>query len=403
MYKTITDFNRKITLWLIVVSAISVTLPTAFMSITSALLIIFWLISGNFEDKFERIKSNPGAVIAIVLFGMYIIGCFYSSAPSKDSFNFLMKYLKLLLIPIIISVLVDDNYRKYALNAFLIGMLITLFLSYLKWLRIIPFDDIGQGYIVFKGRIAQNIMMSFAAFMMLEKALTKKNSQQIGWVILSILSIINILFLVNGRTGQVTLLVLLALFGLTHWKRKTVYILSVATTLFGICLITNHAPHSRLTDINTEVKQGTSSSAGQRMEMYSTTLKTIQNHILFGGGTGSLENEYAVIAKQKQSNLIRVPNPHNQYLLTFQELGLFGLIAILYLWAAHFNLAYYLSQNNKVLLQALVICICIGASFNSLLLDASEGKFYCILSSILLSQYNSKAHKIKGLRKLSVC
>lgn len=379
----------------IVLACFSVNLPTAFMSIASGLFLIFFLISGDYKLKFERIYKNPGAVIAIVYLIAYGIGLTYTSAPHDYAFAFFLKYNKLLFIPILVGLLTTENHRKYCINSFLICSLIVLIISYLKFLGIYPHTDIGQGFSVYKGRIAGSIIMSFGAYLMLVRAKNTKGSHRIFWIIASILAIGNVLFLVNGRTGQVTLAVLLIWFsyeqlGLSAFKYW------IAIVLMGLTFhhFNPNYPNSRLTSINAELASenkntGAQTAAGLRLEFYQNTVTLIKKHPFFGGGTGSLENEYYSLVDKTNTITKRVPNPHNQYLLTTQELGIFGLALLLSFWLIHWWQSYKLeSAENGTILRGLIITITIGSLFNSLLLDASEGKFYCLIAGVLLSSFS---------------
>jgi O-antigen ligase len=386
-------FTQITTLWLIVFASLSNTLPTAFTSWAMGLFVIFWLSSGNYSDKLNRIRHNPAALASVALFGLYAIGIFYSSAQWNDSLNFLMKYHKLLFIPLIISVLDSDKHREYAINAFLGGMTIVLIISYLKWLGLFPHVDIGQGYIVTKGRIAHSILMSFAMFMMMIRAQKSTGAIRLTWVILSVLAGLNILFLVNGRTGMITMTALVIWFTYEKWGIKSlIYWLSLALIGGVLHQLAPNFPHSRLTDITQEIadqKNGNQTSSGQRMEMYTNTLTLIKRHPIIGGGTGSLENEYKPLAESKHLALTRVPNPHNQFLLTTQELGVIGLFALILMWYLHWKTSYQIDHAQYGMeLRGLILTIVIGSLFNSLLLDAGEGKFYCVLAAVLLSAYH---------------
>jgi O-antigen ligase len=150
-------------------------------------------------------------------------------------------------------------------------------------------------------------------------------------------------------------------------------------------------PQTRLTETDQEVKLGNKSSAGQRLEMYKNTLTLIQQHPYFGGGTGSLEVEYKQLADNQHLTMSKVTNPHNQYLLTSQELGIVGFMCLLWMWFTHWRASYNLSDEHySYALRGLVITIMVGSLFNSLILDAAEGQFYCVLAGILLSAFNSK-------------
>lgn len=383
-------FTETATLWLIIFASACIVLPTAFMSLATGLFVIFWLLSGNYKQKFTSISQNSAAVATIALFALYAIGTLYSSASWDYSLSFLSKYGKLLLIPLIISVLHSDKHRDYALNAFLFGMIAVLIISWLMWLDVVPHhQDLSQGYYVFKGRIAHNIFLAFAMYLMMHKALNSSKTERYIWIALSILSALNILFLVNGRTGQIIMLVLMVWFIYEVWGvKKLAYFLIFGLLCFALLQSMHKLPHSRLTDVQQEAKGGVSTSAGQRVEMYKSTLILIQRHPIFGGGTGSLQNEYYTVEEPDKHKLGRLPNPHNQFLLTTQELGIIGLLVLLAMWATHWKVSYLLTHNlDAHILRGLILTIIVGSLFNSLLLDASEGKFFCILAGIILSGY----------------
>ena len=394
------SFTQTAAIYLIILACFSVNLPNAFMSIASGLFFIFFLISGDYKLKFERVYKNPGAVIAIVFLIAYGIGLTYTSAPHQYAFNFFLKYDKLLFIPIIVGLLTREQHRKYCINAFLICSIIVLIISYLKWLGIYPHNDIGQGFSVYKGRIAGSIIMSFSAYLMLVRAKSTKGSHRLFWILASMLAIGNVLFLVNGRTGQVTLAALLIWFSYEHFGLRVIKYW-IAIVLLGMTFhhFNPNYPNSRLTGISAELASenkntGAQTAAGLRLEFYQNTLTLIKKHPLFGGGTGSLENEYFSLVDNTSINTKRVPNPHNQYLLTTQELGLVGLVLLLTFWLTHWWQSYNLTSTEYgTALRGLIITISVGSLFNSLLLDASEGKFYCLIAGVLLSGFISPKAK----------
>jgi O-antigen ligase len=392
-------FNQTATYWLIIVACLCTLLPTAFMTVTTGLMVLAWLLSGDYQAKFSRIKNNPAALATIALFALYATGTLYSSANWDYSLKFLMKYQKLLFIPLIISVITTEKHREFAINTFLYGAIAVLVISWLMWLGIVPHHaDMEQGYYVFKGRIAHNIFMSFALYLMLHKALAASEKTRITWVILAIFACLNILFLVNGRTGQITTTVLISLFIVETWGiKKLSYCLAAGLLIMITLQFTHELPHSRYTDFRQETEGGITTSAGARLAMYKSTLTLIKRHPVFGGGTGSLENEYKTFITQTKESLDRLPNPHNQFLLTTQELGVAGLALLLTMWILHWKASYTINNlKHARALRAIVLTITIGSLFNSLLLDASEGKFYCIIAGVLLSGYQPNRQEYKN-------
>jgi O-antigen ligase len=133
--------------------------------------------------------------------------------------------------------------------------------------------------------------------------------------------------------------------------------------------------------------------------MYTHTLKLIKKHPFFGGGTGSIEGEYTeLIRDEKDIYIKKVTNPHNQYLMTTQELGVFGLLMLFAFFGVHWWQSYKLEKEHGHFLRALIISTSLGSLFNSLLLDSGDGRMYCILAGVLLSGYSAKA-RLSGVLK----
>ena len=400
MNKTYQNSIQKIINFLIIFACFSIAMPTAWISVSSGLILIVWIISGNYFVKFKRIFYNPAAISALILFVLYIIGTIYSSASSDQSEKFLLKYLKLLLIPIVISIVDSNKIRNYAINAFLIGAFMLLIISYLKWLGILPMNlglhdlpDNSQGFLAFKNRIAHNILMSFLMFISFSKSYYEKSRFRWFWFILGILILLNIMYLVGGRSGQVIAVTFLVFLPFYFYGVKTLkYFLILLIIIFAFKSHVSLLIPARLLNVTQEVSDYKSSenltSAGIRMEMFRNTMALIKKSPLIGYGTGALKSEYNRLANTQETLLKDVPNPHNQYLLTFFEIGIVGLIAFLYMFYKQWNF----SNNSKLIdiqiglyMKGLILTIAIGSLFNSLLLDATEGKFYCILTGVFLS------------------
>ena len=222
-----------------------------------------------------------------------------------------------------------DVQRKNALNAFLIVSLGILFISYGKFLGLLPFHDEGMGYVVTRNRIAHGIFMAFAAFLMLHRMAKHQGVYRWVWLCLSLLAVANVVFLVNGRTGQVILLALLALCIWQQLGTKSIKYFVIAGILGGV-LLSNISmfKESRLSEVGSELKDPTSSS-GLRMGFYKNSLEIVKKHPLLGVGTGAFKAEYHRQIGNIEG-LQATSNPHNQYLLIAVETGLLGLV--IFLW-----------------------------------------------------------------------
>jgi O-antigen ligase len=377
---------------LLVASAFALALPTAWVSVFLIPLAFFWLLSGRFQYKYQRIRENPAAWMPMALFALYGIGVLYSSAAQSQALDYFAKYHKLLYIPIVVSFLDDATWRRRALDAFLVGMLLVLAVSYLKWMGLYPHVDIGQGYYAFKGRIVHGIFMAFAVYLFLERAF-RAGKWRWAWAVLAILALFNLFVLVNGRSGQVAVVAILVWFFLERlgWRAALAVVILVPALLWAW----SESPSgedARLFHIAKEIPSAEGQhpgSAGQRMQFIETTFALVAEHPILGGGTGSIVNEYRRYAIQHgyEPGLTNVANPHNEYLLTAQHLGLVGLGLLLYMGWLQWRAGGEIGGSDGNSLRALVIVIGVASLFNSLVLDAGEGKFYCLLAGIYLSAW----------------
>jgi len=392
-------YAEKAQIYLIIFACFSIALPTAFMSISMGLFVIVWALSGNYQKKFQLIMSHPAAIVSIAFFILYGIGMFYSSASWEMRINWWLKYHKLLYIPLIISVLTQEKYRSFALKAFLAGMLMVLVISYLKWLGVVPHKDVGQGYFVFKGRIAHNIFMAFAIYITLHLAVKSSDMKRWVWLAVSFLAAMNVLFLVNGRSGQIILLVLLLWFSWETWRWKSIrWMTALLMAIPAIYFLANDIPSNRLMEVRQEIlshePNQAPTSSGLRLEFYKNTLTLIKLNPIIGGGTGSFENDYRLLAETQTTVSTNVSNPHNEFLLTWQELGIIGFFILILFFLIPWSLSYRIDLKKTIdeysgyALRGLIITMVVGCFFNSLILDAGEGKFYCVLAGVFLSAFH---------------
>lgn len=405
MTKAYQDFMQKLINAIIIFACFSIAMPTAWVSVASAFLLFAWIISGKYSEKFKLIYKNPAAISVLILFSFYCIGSVYSSGNIKESGTFLLKYAKLLIIPIIISVVRTKKIRHNGMNAFLFGALILLSISYFKWLGIIPMNlglhdlpDNSQGYLAFKNRIAHNILMSFLMFVFFCKAYFDKTQWRWVWLVIALLSLIDLMYLVGGRSGQIIALCFILFLPLYFYGKEAYkYLLIAAISIFMLHKQLEPLMPGRLLETSQEVSEHKSdvhlTSAGIRLEMYKNTLSLIKQSPFIGYGTGALRYEYNKLANTQDTLLKDVPNPHNQYLLTFFELGMAGFAALIFMFYRFWQHSNVIARSDTyagMYLKGVVLTIAIGSMFNSLLLDATEGKFYCVLTGLLLSAYTKK-------------
>ena len=394
----------------IILACFSVNLPTAFMSALTILIIILFLLGGDFRTKFKKIINNPSSVPIFLFLAITLLGIFYSSGDWDMKMKFFQKYMKLLLIPIILCSISTPKIRSYGVYAFIATSIFVLFISYGKWLYVLPLNlgihdsnNLDSGYAVFKNRIAHNIFMSFAMYVFLIKASRNKDWIQKIWIVFAILAFFNVMYLVNGRTGQIICLSLLLYFLFKQWGKRIIFLLMALflSAMIFKSYITPFIPERMLSvtqEISDAKENHEMTSSGLRYVMYQSTLNIFLKSPIWGHGTGSLKEEYRTLDKEGYAFIIEgLENPHNQYLLILAELGVIGFISFMYLFYSQWMTLKRMSLGEEAyiqdLLEGLILTILIGSLFNSLLHDAGEGKFYCVMAGLFLSAFYSKNRK----------
>jgi hypothetical protein len=378
--------------WLVVVCAFCVPLPTAWISVASGLFLVAWLCSGDFAGRWSRIRANPVAVVSLALLAWIALATTWSPADWPRALGNFWQYRKLLIIPLMLSVIDDPRWAWRTFAAFLAGTAVALVASYLRWFEVLP-DMGGRGpYAGFGGRAGFSIVLAFAAFAVVWLWQLQPRLRPL-WALLGVLAVFNLFFVSDGRTGQLAFLCLIPLLLYRRWRLKGVLAGAVAALLVALAAyVLSPTFRARIESADNDLQaydRGiTSTSSGLRLEFWQNTLSLICAHPLFGGGTGSFREEYRELAAQQNLTGDHVAShPHNEYLLVWSQQGIIGLALLLWLWATQWRRAYSLNPSERYLTHALILIMLVGDLFNSLLLDNFEGHFYALMSVALASNW----------------
>jgi len=362
---------------------VSIYFSTSLAIILSGLLGLFWLFSVQFMVLPATLKKNPVAAWSLLLFLCFIFGSSYTSAMPGDAFSMIMKYRELLFIPVLFSSLSTERYRCWVWKAFVIASVLTLLISYLMDIGILDFRE--QGGASFKSRITHSIFISFFAFFCAHKAYDGQRYAKLYWV-LFILCVYNLFFIVEGRTGQLIVVLLVLLFGVQRFTKKyfllTVLVMAILLALF----LTFSDKASRITEgvANTQaylqpVPEQTESSMGLRYTFWKYSLKLIAEKPFLGHGTGSFAKEYERIA---QNEHLIAKNPHNEFLMIGVQLGLLGLSIYFGFLASQYYYARKLPNKEKWLAQGVLLSLMVTSLFNTPLMDHSEGHWFASMIAL---------------------
>ncbi|MGC2457632.1 MAG: O-antigen ligase family protein [Gallionellaceae bacterium] len=390
--------------YLAIALGISIPISVALDNLLMFLLAMLFLPFG-LKSYWNECTINPAARAGIVLFTALLTGCLWGAGGSGAALDTLGKYVDLAFIPIYLVVFRDETTRRAALSAFFGMMLLTLALSIMVGHGLIPVyrwmnvQTSSSEPTIFHGYIAQNYLMAFAAFLFILRLVESKSAwTKWGYAVLAALAAYDVLFLVSARTGPLVLFSLLGYLGWL-WASKGLGLdlkkigIAMAATM-AVILMTYHFSarfQDRIALAVKEVKKwdaqkpaDINDSMGLRMEFYYQTFQIIAAHPLFGVGTGGFAKAYSDRAAPR--GMHEVQNPHNEYLLIMAQLGIIGLLLLLFLFHRMWKGATLIkSEFHRNAARGLMLSTALVSLFNSPLLDHTEGLFFAFMSALFFA------------------
>ena len=340
------------------------------------------------------------AWLALALLAALAVGALWSIAPPAEIAQALRKYAKLLILPAaVVLCLRDSALARRALASYAFGSALLALACYLVWLGLMPASRHGWWRVgdatdafAFKNHITIGILLGFsAAACLLTASHSAQPRSRVAWLVAGVAAAIPVIFLNQGRTGSVAILVgLLALFFLRVRAtplRSLAAVLAIAL-LFAAFYGSSTNFRSRTTDLVTEVRTGqTTSPNGMRVSFLRAGLQAVAAHPMLGNGTGSFAQLHAPYSRAiwgAGTPMGEARNqPHSEFLLITVQLGVAGLALYLALLASLLRpaLAARSPQRDMLVLLWTVYVSC--SLFNSLLWDPTEASWFLMLAGCL--------------------
>lgn len=374
--------------------AAAVPISVALANALLVFLVLAWLRTGGGWASAKKLAAHRVGRPALVLLALLVVGAFYGEGSIAQRWNLLGKYLDLLLLAPLLEAFGAPAVRRRGALAFLSAMAVTLVLSWAIALGILPsatpFKATAGDASVFKDHITQNLLMAFAAFAFAVYSLRTRGWMRAGLLLLAAAAVLDILFLVQGRTGYVILALLaISLLACRLRARGVLAGVVLAGALFGLAYMASPPFHTRVAQAVEQVlhwrpDRAHATPVGLRLDYYENSIRIIAERPLFGFGTGGFVSAYAHEAASHHMEATN--NPHDQFLLVAIETGAPGLIALVALFVAQWRAAGALRDPDRELARALVITLVVGCLLNSLLIDYTERLFYIVATALLFGR-----------------
>lgn len=329
-------------------------LSKAVVSVAEVLLMLSWLIgfsdTGIRARRLQVWKSSP-FLFYFPLFYLFMLAGMAYTSDWEEGLQILNRYHYLFTLPPVVATLsLSGKQLRSLLIAFALAQIpVALGVLYI----VLTGQELHHGTLhipsPFHQRPRASLFLCFSLFIMAEYLVAhykSLNAESRTALLLVALLNLTALILMQGRIGQMGLVVLSPLFLLMyvfrrgHWLKKiafaVVLVLGLGGTLYGLFDGVSRPFHEAAVEVQ-ESRRGypnsepNYSSMGRRLAFYEVYWPLFTQNVGLGVGTGDLALEGKPLFVN-QPHGITYDRPHNQFLEMGILLGLLGLCFFVLAW-----------------------------------------------------------------------
>ena len=309
------------------------------------LLLIFWLLEGDFKRKFQKILSKK-ALLFLVLFFLFTLLSLLWSDDWQAASRVLVFYFSVTVVAVVLSTSLRPKFIKPVLYAFLLSMFVSEVLLYgvfWEWWHFKKASVTNPSPIMH--HVLYSIFVAVTALLLFGQIFDRTVPKKVKlFELFFLISTIVNLFLNGGRTGQLGFLLAISVFTATYFGFRKKYMLRAAVAsgiLFAAAYFLSPVFHQRVhlgvSDVRGILQGNFHSSWGLRVVMSKAGLQMLAEHPLIGYGVGDAIEEFHRFAQhsdlKKFQFLTLNTHVHEQWLQIALQTGLIGLgLFILFLY-----------------------------------------------------------------------
>ena len=359
--------------------------------------VILWLVTGNYREKIKKIKENNLAKASIAFFCIHLLALIWTEDISWG-LEITRKMLPFLFVlPIFLTLVKKENFKFYVAS-FLLAISISEGISYLIWFEIIdPFKYASQNNpTALMSHISYNPFLAFAIYLVLNRLLSKEKISQFERAIYTFFTLtmtVN-MFITGGRAGQVMFFAAIFILAFQNFRNSQVkatiisllLIISITSLAYTTSPLFKNRVDSAVENI-VDYKTNRDTSVGQRITFFVNSYEIFKSSPIIGIGTGDFPTEYQKVNQENSPDVRTTVQPHNMYMLVLTQLGLIGLISLLWIFYTQYKIA--ISTPNKIIGNigiALPLFFLIIMWSDSYLLGHYTSNLFILFSSIIYSQ-----------------
>jgi O-antigen ligase len=387
--------------------AFSLPISRAGINVFSFMLLVLWVLEGNFKEKFKIILQVPiTKALLIFLSYMMIVHFWVDPKNQYEAYKYDIKFLYLLLVFIFTSSF-DHKKIIYLIYAFFIGLSITLFQSLSIYFHIYPFHEVSMGSLSpHMWHTIYSIFLAFSALVALIFSIFSKNRSFFYRAIFFLIFLIStvVMFLGVARTGEIILIISIFYIFVTN-RVKLRYIVAVALViciaLFGFYKANSHFKERVdlvKSDINSMFENKRfCNSLGGRVFTWKVAGEVFQKEPILGLGTVDHTKylDYRMNSDPSFKNCFlknMIGYYHSQYIETLSQSGLIGLMALFYLFISLFKMKIKdtkIEWIKQIVILVFLLSFFLDVPFRKMFLMALFSFFISIVA-VIYKQENFK-------------
>jgi len=416
MIQTLKTFNINFYINILtIIFAFGLGLVKFLIPISGALMIILWLIEGNFKIKYQKIIQYKSLII-FLFFIFYLFLTLFISANinyplhprgfwvswTENPFEYYFRhYIFYTIVLIVLVTSLKKDFIQYIISAFIFGMLINEITSYLVFFGLISpiHKDIGGIVPFFINHSYYSFFLVITLFLMIIKIIKTYTSKYMKIIFAMFIITASINLMINtGRVGQISFFIMsiIAIFYFFKIKIKTIFFTIIMIPTLIIVFYNSSKPFQQRMDktkysIEKIYKGNLNTSIGQRVAMDIVGITIFKQYPLFGVGIDEAMNAKAkYIDKTNQYPFVKqFIQFHNQYIQYLVEGGVVGIIIFIMFFIFLFlEKTYGFGKDIKYLI--IPIFLLTFFTETPLLRDRSFALFMLFYAIILIYSKNQK-------------
>lgn len=377
--------------WLLAALAFFLPLKPAPVNLLLLLTLLAVLCNPHSRAALKSLLRHPVSLALYALLLWLLLGLALEPGQFSAAQDYLSKYLRLLLLPVLAAAVFTSADRNRVFDWFCAGVFLSVLGSYavaLGWFA----QPVGSNSpLLFKLHITHNFFIALAlGYLAYRLPPTWPSMPRWGKALLVLavfLSLYNFLFMVEGRSGWLALALfpVLAVYHRLGFRFALLAAGLVAVTMLAVYWGSDFV-QARVNTVFIEVQQwlqgeaiAHDTSSGRRLSFWQHSLQAFAQSPWLGHGLGGFQaavQPHALAA----GFLFEFNNPHNQYLLFAVQGGVvaLGLYSIFIIFILNQR-----KNSHFMLLQAFTLAYLSLNMLNSFHYDFAEGVFFILLVATL--------------------